>query len=48
VSEITGDGLFYGQLGRTIGNVSDTITLAVSASQNSKQLFAQLGWEELT
>lgn len=48
VSEIAGDGLFYGQLGRTIGNVSDTITLAVSASQNSKQLFAQLGWEELT
>lgn len=38
--------IFKGQLGRTIGNVSDTITLAVSASQNSKSLFAQLGWEE--
>lgn len=43
------DGNFFkDQIGRTIGNVSDVITLAIAASQNSKQLFAQIGWEEIT
>lgn len=44
---IDGD-IFKGQLGRTIGNVSDTLTLAIASTQNSKQLFGQLGWEEIT
>lgn len=47
-SQIIDGDIFKGQLGRTIGNVSDTVTLAVACSQNSKQIFAQLGWEELT
>ena len=47
-SFLTDGDIFKGQLGRTIGNVSDTLTLAITASQNSKQVYAQFGWEELS
>lgn len=45
--ELSGDFLAY-QLGRTIAGISDTLTLAVAAGSNNANIYAQLGWQELT
>ena len=45
MSELTSN--FYGQLGRTLAGVSDTLTLAISATSNNADVLAQLGWQEI-
>lgn len=37
----------YAQLGRTLAGVSDTYTLAITATSNNADLLAQLGWQEI-
>lgn len=39
---------FQNQLGRTLAGVSDTVTLALTATSNNADVLAQLGWQELT
>jgi hypothetical protein len=43
-----GAGLFALQLGRTLANVSDVVTLTLSATNNNADVLAQIGWQELT
>lgn len=43
-----GSDFFAYQLGRTIAGVSDTLTLAIGSNSNNPDVFAQLGWQELT
>lgn len=38
---------FYGQLGRTLAGVSDTLTLAIAATNNNADVLAQIGWQEI-
>lgn len=45
LTELTGN--FYGQLGRTLAGVSDTITLAMVATSNNADVLAQVGWQEI-
>jgi len=37
----------YGQLSRTIDGVSDTFTLAMTATSNNADVLAQIGWQEI-
>lgn len=37
----------YGQLSRTLGGVSDTFTLAMTATSNNADVLAQIGWQEI-
>jgi hypothetical protein len=37
----------YGQLSRTIAGVSDTFTLAMTATSNNADVLAQIGWQEI-
>lgn len=39
---------FQYQIGRTLANVSDIITLALTATSNNADVLAQLGWQEIT
>lgn len=39
---------FTFQLGRTLANVSDVVTLAMTATNNNSDTLAQLGWQEIT
>lgn len=48
LSELGGINFFQFQLGRTLAGVSDTVTLAISATSNNADILAQLGWQELT
>ena len=43
-----GTDAFVFQLGRTLANVSDVITLAMTATSNNADTLAQLGWQEIT
>lgn len=45
--EIPADALYF-QLGRTLSNVSDVITMTVESVGNNPDVLAQLGWTELT
>lgn len=48
LSELGAVDFFQYQLGRTIAGVSDTVTLALTATSNNADVLAQLGWQELT
>jgi hypothetical protein len=37
----------YGQLSRTLAGVSDTFTLALTATSNNADVLAQIGWQEI-
>lgn len=43
-----GADAFTFQLGRTLANVSDVVTLAMTATNNNSDTLAQLGWQEIT
>ena len=43
-----GTDAFVFQLGRTLANVSDVVTLAMTATSNNADTLAQLGWQEIT
>ena len=47
--EVTTLGLqnIYGQLSRTLAGVSDTFTLALTATSNNADVLAQIGWQEI-
>lgn len=45
--EVPSDALFF-QLGRTLSNVSDIITLSMESVGNNPKVLAQLGWTELS
>lgn len=45
---IIGADEFQFQLGRTLSNVSDVVTLAIAATNNNADVLAQLGWQEIT
>lgn len=48
LSELSSVDFFQFQLGRTLADVSDTVTLAIAATGNNADVLAQLGWQELT
>ena len=43
-----GDEAFAFQIGRTLSNVSDIVTLAIASTNNNSDILAQLGWQELS
>jgi hypothetical protein len=43
-----GADFFAFQLGRTLSQVSDVVTLALAATSNSADVLAQIGWQEVT
>lgn len=45
--EVPADSLYF-QLGRTLSNVSDVITMTVESVGNNPDVLGQLGWTELT
>jgi hypothetical protein len=42
-----GADAFQFQLGRSVAGISDTVTLALSATANNADVLAQIGWEEI-
>jgi hypothetical protein len=48
LTQLSATDFFQFQLGRTLANVSDTVTLALSATANNADVLAELGWQELT
>jgi hypothetical protein len=47
LNELGADAFTF-QLGRTLANVSDIVTLALTATSNNADVLAQLGWQEIT
>ncbi len=43
-----GNDAFSFQIGRTLANVSDVITLVMTSTNNNSDTLAQLGWQEIT
>lgn len=48
LTQLSATDFFQFQLGRTLANVSDTVTLALSPTANNADVLAELGWQELT
>jgi hypothetical protein len=46
--DISSTDFFQFQLGRTMAGVSDTVTLALAATDNNADVLAELGWQELS
>jgi hypothetical protein len=47
-AQLIGTNALRDQLGRTLQGVSDTWTLALTATNNNADVLAQLGWQEIT
>jgi hypothetical protein len=41
-------GIFQYQLGRTLANVSDTLTLVITSTSNNADVLGEIGWQVLT
>ena len=48
LTQLSAIDFFQFQLGRTLAGVSDTVTLALAATNNNADVLAELGWQELT